>query len=79
MFYAGILMLNIIVMNKISNKGSSFSGHESVVFDPLRAFHDELQRLFNNSHPFSNNFFHNIRSYNSSLSFASFNANLHNF
>ena len=40
---------------------------------------DYLRSLFDESNPNSREFYHNIRSYNNSLVFASFNANLIDF
>ena len=67
---------------KISNKGLSFSdccSHGSVKLQPMPTFPKDLLDMFNGSHVLSNDFFQHIRSYNNSLSFASFNANLVNF
>jgi len=54
-------------------------GHSKVYLESLPQFPQFLCILFDNSHAKSNNFFKHIRSYNSSFSFASFNANLINF
>ena len=70
------------VAEKVANKGLSFNdccSHGAVHLEPTPAFPDELMRLFNGTHTKSNKFFQNIRVYNNSLSFASFNANLYNF
>jgi len=67
---------------KISNKGNSFHdccNHGLVHLQPLPECPQFIRTLFNNTHVKSNNFFQHIRSYNSSFSFASFNANLINF
>ncbi|XP_058810553.1 uncharacterized protein LOC131675552 [Phymastichus coffea] len=67
---------------KVSNKGLSFNdccGHGTVTLDPFPDFPRELLTLFNGEHNQSSIFFNHIRNYNSSLSFASFNANLVNF
>ena len=71
-----------ILLGKISNKGLSFSdccSHGSVKLQPMSTFPKDLYDMFNGSHVLSNDFFQHIRSYNNSLSFASFNANLVNF
>ncbi|XP_058796825.1 uncharacterized protein LOC131667435 [Phymastichus coffea] len=70
------------VSEKVANKGFSFNdccSHGAVALESILDFPPELYRLFNGNHPKSNNFFENIRYYNNSLSFASFNANLVNF
>ena len=70
------------VSEKVSNKGLSFHdccSHGSVLIEPTSTFPKDLLELFNGSHGKSNDFFQHIRVYNNSLSFASFNANLHNF
>ncbi|XP_070171021.1 uncharacterized protein [Polyergus mexicanus] len=67
---------------KVSNKGNSFHdgcNHGAVYLQPLPKFPQFLHSLFDGTHEKSNNFFQHIRSYNSSFSFASFNANLINF
>ncbi|KYN16225.1 DNA repair and recombination protein pif1, mitochondrial [Trachymyrmex cornetzi] len=67
---------------KISNKGNSFHdccNHGAVYLESLPQSPQFLHCLFNNNHAKSNNFFQHIRTYNSSFSFASFNANLVNF
>ncbi|XP_074096362.1 uncharacterized protein LOC141525697 [Cotesia typhae] len=67
---------------KISNKGTSFSdccSHGKVVLDPLPQLPKELRSFFDYSHPQSKHFHDRVRAYNSSFSFASFNANLVNF
>lgn len=67
---------------KISNKGNSFHdccNHGAVNLQPLPELPEFLKSLFDGSHIKSNDFFNHIRSYNSSFSFASFNANLVNF
>ncbi|KYM96549.1 ATP-dependent DNA helicase PIF1 [Cyphomyrmex costatus] len=66
---------------KISNKGNSFHdccNHGAVYLESLPQSPQFLRCLFNNNHAKSNNFFQHIRTYNSSFSFASFNANLVN-
>ncbi|KAL7291873.1 hypothetical protein TKK_0014432 [Trichogramma kaykai] len=52
---------------------------EGVELEPTPEFPPELRDLFNGNHTKSINFFDHIRSYNNSLSFASFNANLITF
>lgn len=67
---------------KISNKGNSFldcCDHSAVNLQPLPELPEFLKSLFDGSHIKSSDFFNHIRSYNSSFSFASFNANLVNF
>ncbi|XP_058810633.1 uncharacterized protein LOC131675610 [Phymastichus coffea] len=67
---------------RISNKGFSFHeccNHGSVSLDPLPEFPSQLYKLFTSQHPKSNLFIKDIRPYNNSLSFASFNANLFDF
>jgi len=67
---------------KISNRGSSFHdccNHGAVYLQPLPEHPQFIRSLFDGSHIKSNDFFQHIRSYNSSFSFASFNANLINF
>jgi len=66
---------------KISNKGNSFHdccNHGAIYLEPLPQLPQFLRNLFDDSHIKSNNFFKHI-CYNSSFSFASFNANLVNF
>ena len=53
--------------------------HGKVELEPLPDFPYELQSLFENTHQKSNIFFKNIRRYNNSFAFASFNANLISF
>ena len=70
------------ISEKITNRGFSFSdccSHGAVDLEPTPTFPEELLNIFNGTHAKSNNFFENIRFYNNSLSFASFNANLVNF
>jgi len=67
---------------KIFNKENSFHdccNHGLVHLQPLPECPQFIRTLFNSTHVKSNNFFQHIRSYNSSFSFASFNANLINF
>ena len=67
---------------KVSNKGLSFNdccGHGTVILDEPPNFPEPLKSMFKGTHEKSANFFENIRCYNSSLSFASFNAKLFNF
>jgi len=66
---------------KISNKGNLFHdccNHGLVHLQSLPECPQFIRTLFNSSHK-ANDFFQHIRSYNSSFSFASFNANLINF
>jgi len=67
---------------KIFNKGNSFHdccNHGAIYLESLPQLPQFLRSVFEGSHAKSNNFFQHIRSYNSSFSFASFNANLVNF
>ncbi|XP_058805583.1 uncharacterized protein LOC131672400 [Phymastichus coffea] len=67
---------------KVDKKGLSFNdccSHGAVVLDAAPDFPQELSSLFDGTHANSNDFFDNIRYYNNSLSFASFNANLVDF
>ncbi|XP_058810651.1 uncharacterized protein LOC131675629 [Phymastichus coffea] len=67
---------------KVSNKESSFNDccdHGTVKLDPFPDFPLELLTLFNGEYDKSSSFFDDIRNYNSSLSFASFNVNLVHF
>ncbi|XP_044005535.1 uncharacterized protein LOC122850453 [Aphidius gifuensis] len=67
---------------KVINKGSSFNdccSHGEVKLDPLPDPPSILKELFSGIHPLSNHFYDHIRPYNSSFSFASFNANLVTF
>ncbi|KYM98545.1 ATP-dependent DNA helicase PIF1 [Cyphomyrmex costatus] len=67
---------------RISNKGDSFHdccNHGKVYLEPLPEFLHFLRALYEGNHEKSNHFFNYIRSYNSSFSFASFNANVINF
>ncbi|XP_058795373.1 uncharacterized protein LOC131666563 [Phymastichus coffea] len=67
---------------KVSNKKFSFNdccGHGSIKLDKFPDFPHDLLNLFNGEHNKSSNFFERLRNYNSSLSFASFNANLVHF
>ena len=62
---------------KVFNKGNSFndySGHGTVKLEAIPDFPDNLRSLFENNHQKSKVFFERIRNYNSSFSFASFNA-----
>jgi len=88
-YYIGSMDVSCIHCNakhfeaeKVSNKGNSFHdccNHGAVYLEILPQPPQFLQSLFDGSHEKSNNFFKYIRSYNSSFSFASFNANLLNF
>jgi len=88
-YYIGSMDVSCIHCNakhfaaeKISNKGNSFHdccNHGAVYLELLPQLPQFLRNLFDDSHIKSNNFFKHIRSYNSSFSFASFNANLVNF
>ncbi|XP_044597177.1 uncharacterized protein LOC123273764 [Cotesia glomerata] len=63
----------------VANKGNSFNDcchHGEVKLDPLPDFPIILKSLFESTHEKSKNFFERIRNFNSSFSFASFNANL---
>ncbi|XP_051154931.1 uncharacterized protein LOC127277677 [Leptopilina boulardi] len=67
---------------KVGKKGNSFNdccSHGKVVLDPLPDPPEILKNLFEGTHPLSNHFYSNIRKYNNSFSFASFNANLIEF
>jgi len=67
---------------KIFNKGNSFHdccNHGAIYLESLPQLPQFLRSVFEGSHAKSDNFFQHIRSYNSSFSFASFNANLVNF
>jgi hypothetical protein len=69
-------------VEKISNKGNSFHdccNHGAIYLESLPQLPQFLCNLFDGTHVKSSNFFKHIRSYNSSFSFASFNANLTNF
>ena len=64
---------------KVFNKGNSFNdcyGHGTVKLEAIPDFSDNLRSLFENIHQKSKVFFERIRNYNSSFSFASFNANV---
>ncbi|KYN14600.1 ATP-dependent DNA helicase PIF1 [Trachymyrmex cornetzi] len=88
-YYIGSMDVSCIHCNakhfaaeKISNKGNSFHdccNHGAVHLESLSQPPQFLRNLFDSSHAKCNNFFQYIRSYNSSFSFASFNANLVNF
>lgn len=88
-YYIGAMDVNCIHCNakhfaaeKVSNRGNSFHdccNHGAVYLESLPELPQFLYDLFNENHVKSNNFFHRIRSYNSSFSFASFNANLIKF
>ena len=70
------------ISKKVANKKLSFNdccSHGVVALDPKPTFPEELLEMFNGTHRKSNNFFQNIKCYNNLLSFASFNANSHNF
>jgi len=67
---------------KIFNKGNSFHdccNHGAIYLESLPQLPQFLRSIFEGNHAKSDNFFQHIRSYNSSFSFASFNANLVNF
>ena len=67
---------------KIANEGFSFnncSNHGEVKVNLLDDFPNLFKCLLNGEDENSTNFFQNIRYYNNSLSFASFNANLRDF
>ncbi|KYM94629.1 ATP-dependent DNA helicase PIF1 [Cyphomyrmex costatus] len=67
---------------RISNKGDSFHdccNHGKVYLEPLPEFPHFLRALYEGNHEKSNHFLNYIRSYNSSFSFAFFNANMINF
>ncbi|XP_057339407.1 uncharacterized protein LOC130676918 [Microplitis mediator] len=64
---------------KVSNKANSFNEccrHGEVALESQPEFPILLKSLFEGTHEKSNNFFNRIRNFNSSFSFASFNANL---
>ena len=64
---------------EITDKENSFNdccAHGKVKLDNLPPLPNELNSLFSGNHQKSHEFFTNIRSYNNTLSFASFNANL---
>ncbi|XP_044597971.1 uncharacterized protein LOC123274430 [Cotesia glomerata] len=70
------------VAEKVANKHNSFNNccrHGEVVLEPHPEFPELLKSLFLGNHTKSKNFFERIRNFNSSFSFASFNANLTNF
>ncbi|XP_058809674.1 uncharacterized protein LOC131674878 [Phymastichus coffea] len=70
------------ISKKVANKGLSFNdccSHGAVTLESTPDFPRELETLFDGTHSQSSNFFENIRYYNNSLYFASFNANLVNF
>ena len=66
---------------KVQNKTSfdDWCNHGKVILQQVPEFPNELKQLFQGTHEKSKEFFKNIRRYNSSLSFASFNANITNF
>jgi len=88
-FYIGSMNVSCVHCNakhfaaeKISNKGNSFHdccNHGKVYLQPLPEFPHFLKYLYEGNHEKSNQFFNYIRTYNSSFSFASFNANVVNF
>ena len=78
MFYVNIVMRNTLQMKKCLMK-VIHSGHRSVELESIPDFPAELRLLFENRDGKSRAFFARIRNYNSSFSFASFNANLVNF
>ena len=64
---------------KVINKGNPFNdccGHGTVKIEVIPDFPDNLRSLFENNHQKSKAFFKRIPNYNSSFSFASFNANV---
>ena len=64
---------------KVPNKKLSFNdccSHGAAILKRQPKFPPQLEALLKNEHEYSNDFFNNIRHYNNSLSFASFNANL---
>ena len=66
---------------KVLNKVNSFNdccGHGSIQLEPIPDFPQDLLSLLENNHLKSKPFFEPIRNYNSSFSFASFNANVVN-
>ena len=66
---------------KVLNKVNSFNdccGHGSIQLEPIPDFPHDLLSLLENNHLKSKPFFEPIRNYNSSFSFASFNANVVN-
>ncbi|CAG9765932.1 unnamed protein product [Ceutorhynchus assimilis] len=87
--YIGVMNISCIhcgarhfASEKVANRGNSFNdccGHGQIRLEPLPTLPANLQSLFCGSHPKSRFFFEHIRSYNSSFSFASFNANLVKF
>ncbi|KYN05845.1 ATP-dependent DNA helicase PIF1 [Cyphomyrmex costatus] len=67
------------IAEKVINKGNSFQdccNHGAVYLQPIPDPPYIIRSLFNGSHAKSNKFFKNIRGYNNSFSFASFNANI---
>ena len=66
-------------VEKVFNKGNSFNdccGYGTVKLEAITDFPDNLRSLFENNHQKSKVFFEFIRNYNSSFSFAYFNANV---
>ena len=66
------------VLNR-ANSCNDCCSHGEVSLDALLNPPSILRNLFSGSHPKTNDFYARIRCYNSSFSFASFNANLSNF
>ena len=67
---------------KVANCGNSFNdccSHGKVSLEDLPDPPKYLRSLFDQTHPMTKHFFDNIRIYNNSLAFASFNANLIDF
>ena len=71
MFNAVIATRNILLKRKYSINGT----HK---LEAIPRFSDNLRSLFENNYQKSKAFFERIRNYNSSFSFASFNANVVN-
>ncbi|XP_044591984.1 uncharacterized protein LOC123270112 [Cotesia glomerata] len=68
-------------LEQVANKKNSFNEccrHGEVKLEPMPEPPVILKSLFEGTHEKSRNFFDRIRNYNSSFSFASFNANLYN-
>ncbi|KYN10408.1 ATP-dependent DNA helicase PIF1, partial [Trachymyrmex cornetzi] len=70
------------IAEKVANRGVSFHdccNHGAIYIKPLPKPPKYMQNLFNGNHTKSNEFFNQIRCYNNSFAFASFNANLITF